>query len=265
MRKFFIVLIIVWSLLPTEKILAQSVAGFVPGNIWYSKDPFEEGDKIQIYTMLFNPDSREFSGTVIFFDNSTFLGKKDFKLNSKEANDFFINWTATVGDHKIYAKIENAKFLLSTGKYEDYYTAGNQTGISERSVSKKITTNSSNSNKSLIDTSSITIPDFGKIIEDKTPDVIAKPVVATASGVDSLRSNIGNSIEKTKAEVKQELNPKTEEKKKTPDNKIMKPFKYVELFFLYLFSFIFNNKFIFYPLCLIIIFFILRFIWRKIF
>ena len=60
-----------------QKILAQSSnTGFVPGNIWYSKDPFEEGDKVKIYTFIFNPDSRELSGTVIFFDKTVLLGKK---------------------------------------------------------------------------------------------------------------------------------------------------------------------------------------------
>src|SRR3989344_4963797 len=105
MQKFWAVLILIVFLLPINKIIAQtSNAGFVPGNIWYSTDPFEEGDKIKIYTLIFNPDARELSGTVIFFDNSIFLGKKDFVAPAKGVKDISIDWTAAAGSHSILRK-----------------------------------------------------------------------------------------------------------------------------------------------------------------
>ncbi len=259
MKKFLIVFIIIWSLFPSHKTQAQSSnAGFVPGNIWYSIDPFQEGDKLKIYTVLFNPDPREFSGTVIFFDKTTFLGKKDFAITGRGVKDISIDWTATLGDHTISAKIENAKFLVSAGKYENVYLSGNQTEESKRTVSKKITT------KLNTDTP-VAIPNISKVISDGTPDIISKPIIATVEGIEGLRENMGkastNSINKTK----ESLHPKTDTKKTTKESSILKPFKYIKLFFFYLVSFVFNNKIVFYGLSVLIVFFVFRFVWRKVF
>src|SRR5438552_250675 len=111
MRKFWAILVLLFFLMPVGA-LAQSNAGFIPSNIWYSKDPFEEGDKIKIYTLIFNPDSRQLSGTVSFFDQDNLLGKKTFTVTAKGVKDIAIDWMATVGSHKIYAKIESAQFLV---------------------------------------------------------------------------------------------------------------------------------------------------------
>ncbi len=138
LRKIGIILFLIFSLLPMEKISAQSPnTGFVQANLWYSKDPFEEGDKIKIYTFIFNPDARELSGIVVFFDKTVLLGKKEFTIPAKTANDVSIDWTVTAGDHTIFGKIENAKFLVSAGKYEEVYIAENETEKSSRTVSKK--------------------------------------------------------------------------------------------------------------------------------
>ena len=49
LKRIGIVLFLIFFLLPNHNLRAQdSNAGFVPGNIWYSQDPFEEGDKIKI-------------------------------------------------------------------------------------------------------------------------------------------------------------------------------------------------------------------------
>jgi hypothetical protein len=260
-KKFFIVFIIIWSLLPVNKTLAQSSnAGFVPGNIWYSIDPFEEGDKVKIYTVLFNPDPREFSGTVIFFDKATFLGKKDFAIAGRGVKDISIDWVATLGDHTIFAKIENAKFLISPNKYENVYLSGNQTEESKRTVNKKISTKTNTD-------SVITIPSISKVISDGTPDIISKPIIATTDSIENLRENIGLSSKQNIEKTKQEIHPVPDKsgKKITEPSNLVKPFKYIKLFSLYLISFIFNNKIIFYGIFVLIVFLFLRFLWRKIF
>ena len=105
-KNIVLTLILLFYLFPIGKIFAQIPnVGFIPSNIWYSKDPFEEGDKIKIYTLLYNPDSRELSGNVIFFDNTTLLGQKSFKIASKAVKDLSIDWTVEAGNHTIFAKI----------------------------------------------------------------------------------------------------------------------------------------------------------------
>ncbi|OGI68916.1 hypothetical protein A3A05_01485 [Candidatus Nomurabacteria bacterium RIFCSPLOWO2_01_FULL_41_12] len=275
MKKFYITLLLALSLLPVCRIYAQATnAGFVPGNIWYSIDPFEEGDRVKIYTVLFNPDQREFSGTVIFFDKATFLGKKEFAVGSRGVKDISIDWTATVGDHTIFAKIENAKFLISTGKYEEVYLFGNQTEESKRNVSKKIipktpAATDNGSKEGILEASSKSIENLGKLIEGKTPDIVGKSIISTSNTIESFRENIGNFSENSKEEIKKELaeikSEKTGSENAGSANKLEKPFKYVKLFLLSLVSFIFNNKFVFYGLSVLIAFFLLRYIWRLVF
>jgi hypothetical protein len=270
LKKFGIVLFLVFSLLPIQKIFAQSSnAGFVPGNIWYSKDPFEEGDKIKIYTFIFNSDAKELSGTVVFFDKTVLLGKKEFTLAGKTATDVFINWTVNAGDHTIFAKIEEAKFLVSAGKYEQVYLAENETEKSSRTVSKKIVSTPTNTNTNTDTGTSLTptsISDIKKIIGEKTPAFITEPLISGINALEELRTSTITAGEEKKEELKNEIkaldNVKTTPKGDTTQSFLLKPFKYVEIFFLSIFSLILNNKIIFYGFLIIIVFFILRYIWK---
>ena len=271
-KKIYIILSLILFLLPIYNTRAQNpTAGFVPGNIWYSKDPFEEGDKIKIYTVLFNSDQREFSGTVVFFDKTVFLGKKDFTVGARTVKDVSIDWTVRAGDHLIFAKIENAKFLISAGKYEEVYLFGNQTEESKRAVSKKIIPKTSpsenlmeNSVNNILNTGSKSVENIGKLVEEKTPAIIAQPIIASIDGLENFRESIGNSSKNNKEEIKKELQAVKSAQAENP-SKLSKPFQYVKLFFLSLLSFVFNNKLIFYGLFLLIVFFILRYLWQLIF
>ena len=269
LKKIGTILFLIFSLLPIQKIFAQdSNTGFVSGNIWYSQDPFEEEDKIKIYTFIFNPDSRELSGTVIFFDKTVLLGKKEFTLPAKTANDISIDWTVTVGDHTIFAKIENAKFLVSKGKYEEVYLAENETEKNSRTVSKKIISKENPEVNSETNTGT-TVSDIKKIIEEKTPNFIAEPIVSTVSTLEEFRINTNIASDNKKEEIKSEIKildaKKTTSKENTKTNPLLKPLKYVEVFLLTIFSLILNNKILFYGFLIVIVFFILRFIWKKIF
>jgi hypothetical protein len=266
-KKILWIVILALCLLPVFGVQAQdSSAGFVPGNIWYSPNPFEEGDKIKIYTVLFNPDAREFSGTVIFFDKTTFLGKKDFKVEPRSVQDISIDWTVNIGEHVIFAKIENAKFLLSTGKYEEVYLSGNQTEESIRNIKKKIVSSSGenivdNLKAEIVNTGSSSIANISKLVKEETPSIIANPIIGVINSLEELRGNIGNSSQDNKDEIRRDLKENTEEK----ESKLATPFKYVKLFFFALVSLIFNQKIIFYLLLGVITFYILRYIWRLVF
>lgn len=270
-KGLWVVFFLILSIFPVCKVYAQSNAGFVRGNIWYSKDSLEEGDKVKIYTAIFNPDSRELSGAVTFLDNTIFLGKKNFVVGTKGVKDVSIDWTATVGTHTIFGRIDGAKFLVSAGKYEEADLTENETEKSSRTVSKKITSKTTEEIKSGLSISDIasSIENTEKFVEEKTPDYVIKPVVSTLNAVENFRQDTAtlsnNKNEEIKNEIKTLDNKKTGTTIKTQTNRFLKPFKYVELFFLYLISFIFNNKFIFYGVLVLVVFFILRYILRLIF
>jgi len=285
-KKIGIVLFLIFSLIPINKVFAQaSNAGFIPGNIWYSADTFEEGDTVKIYTVVFNPDARELSGTIVFFDNNVFFAKKNFVANAKSVRDVSIDWTATAGSHSIFGKIENAKFLISSGKYEEVYLAENETSKSVRTVAKKIvvptvanntTGVTNNIINSIIDTASSagsnSIKNAGETIVNNTPDFISEPIIATADAVETFRQNTATTLKNKQAEVQKEVDKLNKESssdsKKTSQtmtaDDFMKPLKFTELFALALFSNIFDNKFIFYTLLFLFVFLLLYYVVRRI-
>ena len=160
--------------------------------------------------------------------------------------------------------------MISPNKYEEVFLAGNQSEESKISINKKIIVkdNTVDSNETILDKGSESIKNLGKMIEEKTPEIIAKPIIATASGIEDFRENIGNASKNTKEETKKELEDikNTKNSEKTAENgKLFTPFKYIKLFFFSLISFIFNSKLIFYGLLLGIVFFLLRYLWHLIF
>ena len=291
-RKFFIILLLFFSIFPPSiDAQTQSKAGFVRGSIWYSKDPFSEGDKVSIYTAVFNPEDRELSGDIVFFDKTTFLDKKHFVAPARGIKDVSINWTVTSGSHRIFGKIENAKFKLANGTYEETYIAENRTEEDTRTIEKKIITEETKTPKNpneetesqlaentvvnkTIDAlgevagSSVgLVKNIGAKVEDITPSYVARPVAYSANVIESFRQNVGTASENKKVGVRTQIEDikkkETEAKENDATNKIVKPFKYVELFLLAVVSFIFKNKIVFYALSAIVVFLLLRYIIRK--
>ena len=258
------------------KVYAQSTnAGFVPDNIWYSKDPFTENDKIKIYTLVFNPDKKELSGTVIFLDKDVVLGKKNFVLAPQTVKDISIEWTATPGTHSIFAKIEDAKFLISKGKYENADLIEKETAKSVRTAKKKTETKTNANNKDSDEKTSNDTEDASELsmsivdtIKENTPNFIAKPASKVTEMLENLRVNTGNSLQEKKEEAKNELEALKKESKKSSssekNNILLKPFKYLEFFVLAFLSFIVNNIWIFYIALVLAVFYVLRYIYRKI-
>ena len=289
LRNFFrisFILLIFFS--PFLTLKAQtSNAGFIPSNIWYSKDPFQEGDKIQIYTLVYNPDGNTLTGTIYFFDNTLFLGNKDFSVSPKSSSNISIDWTATAGDHTIFAQIQNAKFILSNGKYETASLNEIKSDESKRTIAKTIIPDSNgvtNNNNTGDTSSSIT-----NVIKNNTPTFVSKSIDSTVSTLEGIRNNISATSDQNKTKIQKQidtLNKTTDttnttnskntkkvdiaktnqiNKNTTNPNPVLKPLMYVELFFLSVASFIFGSKLIFYGLILLIIFFILRYLWRLVF
>lgn len=280
-----VILFLVFILFPISKTRAETTnnLGFISGNIWYSQNSFEEGDAVRIYTAIFNPEDRELSGTVVFFDNNTFLGKKDFIVEAKSVKGVFIDWVVDVGNHNIFGKIENAKFFISKDNYESVYLSSNETSKSSKTVNKKIVATIPNiidqniNVGSIIDTANTigqnSIKNIGNVIDNNTPNFISNPVKVATNAVETFRQSIGTASKNKEEEVKKEIelldSKQTENKesgkvKKTGIIEIEKPLKFTELLAIALFANIFENKFIFYTLLFLFIVLLLRYILNRI-
>lgn len=108
---------------PVAVSAADAPAGF--GSIWYSKDPFVAGERIEIHTIVFNSGSAEFSGTVEFYDSDKLLGKTAVRVPAGgRFAQISVPWTATEGYHKIFAVIKDAQagktsVTLESGKSDE--------------------------------------------------------------------------------------------------------------------------------------------------
>jgi len=267
-------------LTPFYFLIAQiSNTGFIPENIWYSKDPFEEGDKVKIFTLIYNSDTKPLSGTVFFFDKTTFLGNKTFNIPGKGMEDISIDWTVSTGNHTIFAQIQNAKYLMPDKTYKEVSLSEMKTSESERSVSKKITSNTSKEETIPKKSTDATISNIQNFLKEITPEVVSTTIETTIDKTEKFRENLGSISEDKKEIIKKEIkiledtssvnsktkNPTTNETKAPDKSAFEKPFKYVEIFFLSLFSYILNNKYLFYGLIFAVLFFILRLLFRKLF
>ncbi|MFZ2303582.1 MAG: hypothetical protein WAV98_02195 [Minisyncoccia bacterium] len=110
-------------------------AGFVPANIWYSKDPFFAGEKIRVYTIIFNGSLYDLEGTVEFLDNGVLIGKSNFALSGGgRVRDVWVDWNAKEGKHSMSARITGTTASIAGGVKRAIVLDNTETGKSERDI-----------------------------------------------------------------------------------------------------------------------------------
>ncbi len=298
MRKAKLYLLIAFALfvcIPFVHVSAQSLpgTGFVSAPIWYSPDPFYEGDSVRIYTFIFNGGKDTLKGTVEFYDGETLLTKKPFSLVGVSGADIYGSWKVTAGDHSISAKILSPKIYTSTGKESSVSVDHAVTSANKRVVAKKIVSAVSSAEQgtagpvadNYYDAVLKKLDAAEAFIVKNTPDAVQKPIVAVADSSESVRlladglstdgkvsaqSAIAELSKDTTPEtiaMEQNKNSKTVQKSTAPKAStitMQKPFEYVKLYFWSLVHFIVSSAWLFYGLILAVLFFIVRAIVRKI-
>ncbi|MFA6999948.1 MAG: hypothetical protein WC241_02415 [Candidatus Paceibacterota bacterium] len=281
MRKYFIFFTLIY-LISTNVALANTTAtGFIPGQIWYSKDTIIEGDTVKIYTAVWNNASSTLSAKVEFYDQNVLLGTRDVVVAPSELVDTYVSWKVTSGDHIITAKIISPSITVG-GKKEIVVIDNNSTESSRKFIPvviKKIDgepVTSSDLLQNQIDKATSSISDI-------LPDSVSTPISENIDVVSKFRVETFDKISSMKDETKKLIDSlssasnattgkvagtsKTVEKVtpvKTSDNGTEKPIAYIKLFFLSVLSFIFGSGFVFYALIVLVLFFVVRLIYRKI-
>ncbi|MBI5798661.1 MAG: thrombospondin type 3 repeat-containing protein [Candidatus Yonathbacteria bacterium] len=135
--KKFLFLFLIFGIAPFSYATPLPIknAGFVPANIWYSKDPFFANEKIRIYTIIFNGSTYDLEGTVEFLDNGTLVGRTSFSLSGGgRVRDVWIDWKATEGRHAMTARITETMASTAGGTKRSIILDNTETGKSERDV-----------------------------------------------------------------------------------------------------------------------------------
>lgn len=287
MRKYFLLFILIcFVFTPAQYLFGANTTGFIPGQIWYSKDSFVESETVKIYTAIWNNSASALSAKVEFYDKNVILGSRDVLIGASSLKEVSISWKVTSGDHLISAKIISPS-ISNGGKKESVTLSNSVTEVDKRFIPIVINTvegkpaTSSDIVKSQVEkvTSSVT---------DAIPDSISEPTMESMGALDDFRANTLKTISSAKIETQQELkelnkntdsnsknintNSSIEKSTKTPTVKpktdvvdaTEKPIAYLKLFFLSILSFIFGSKIIFYFVVFLVVFFVIRFVYNKI-
>lgn len=280
MKKYFVFFIIIYFVFtPLQYSLgATTSTGFIPGQIWYSKDPFVEGDIVKVYTALWNSSSSSLSAKVEFYDKNVILGSRDVVVPALKLQEVSVSWKVTAGDHLISAKII-APSITTSGKKEIVTVTNVTTDTDKRFVPVVLTT---------IEGKLATSTDLLKSQLDKAtssldgivPTSISTPISSNVSAVDSFRVDSLKKITETKLEAKDkiaELNNKSNitidktsgravstQKNVNVADATEKPITYLKLTFFSILAFIFGSKLVFYAIIAFLIFLVIRYIYRKI-
>ncbi len=273
MRKLFIYSFFILFLTPlTFTYGAETInSGFIPGQIWYSSEELIEGQTVNIHTAIWNGEKNLLTAKVEFYDKNVILGSREITVNSLEIKDVSVPWKITSGDHVISAKVTSSSFLVS-GKKENI-TLNNVTTSNDKqfvSVSIKDTEGNSISGKDILKDK---INKTGSGLNNIIPEKIRPSLINIFGGIDNFRNEtylkLNESKDRTKAELKlMKTQVKTVgeslNEKKNVEDAVKKPILNIKYFLLIILTFIFMSKIVFWGLFTIIIFLILRLIYRKI-
>lgn len=276
MKKLFLSLLIIFSIISSSLVYAEtfSNSGFIPGQVWYSKDKLIEGDTVNIHTAVWNGEKSPLSIKVEFYDKNVILGSRDIILDTLELKDVFISWKVTAGDHIISAKIISSLATI-LNKKEKVVLGRIETSDDKQFVSVVVKNNFGES----VTDADLLNNQIGKTtaeINSLVPKSISNPVSEGFSIIDDFRSKTFAKIDAAKTETKKEIGkvlgtstieqkiPNKIDNMSSTQDAIKKPIAYIKLFLFSILSFILGSRIVFYSLIALILFFIFRGVYRKI-
>lgn len=270
MKKFlFILLLLVGgaSVVQASNLPIKN-AGFVPANIWYSKDPFFAGETIRIYTIIFNGSTYDLSGNVEFLDNGSVIGKTNFSLSGNgRVQDVWVNWKTEQGAHTITARIVNVISDGPNGK-QSVSLDNTETGKSERVVDADPAIAAAQSKMQVQKVTDAGNQTLGKIdgvintVNESIPSSVKENFSTGANTLEIFRKGVGYQLQVARENKSKEIDAmkasvaSTSASKKsanffdTVSNATEKPFAYIMFAILALLQYFFQWQILFYGIIL---------------
>lgn len=239
-----------------------AISGFIPKQIWYSKEKLVEGETVEVHTPVWNGESDPVLVKVEFYSRDTLLGSRDVIIKPQELKDVSISWKVTAGEHLVSAKIVSSIVLIGEEKKSVSlrYTETNTDKLEvekEKIIPKENTPGATNQETLISD----------GLLPEKATNIINN----SYNSVDDFRSKTSDKLSITKDKAKEEVEiiknttsqKELAQKDKKIEDVVKKPFAYAKLFVISVLSFIFENKIIFYGLIILVVFFILKKIFQS--
>ena len=270
MLRYFFVLLMMFAFAAPATLFAASVSAGVPTElIWFSKDPFVEGDQITIFAPLYNRSTYRFQGTLTLRDGDVTLGVRQFVLASGSSEIFAFPWVVTRGEHSFSVLISGGEFVSVGKNTVDLPIAEGTAQAVKRFVESKpiapvpssaAETSTSSQGANVTDYISMKIPDalrddalpvIGRI-EDFRLDQAARAETVATGVIAGLPISQGASTDSSAwgvwraGVVSGEI--------------IHTPWEYVKLFFILCYQFLTGNIYVFYVFCSYVIYLLVRLI-----
>lgn len=291
---------ILFVVLSTNSVYAvDNNSGLIDTSIWYAPSTFTEGDTIEIHTAVWNGEDYAINAKVEFLDVNTILGSRDITVAKGTLSDVYVSWKVTAGDHKISARIASAS-SSANGSSSTVAIVNKEESAKDFFVPKKLVVKKDGTTEVIptvtdkvnevlppsvaapINKTANSIDSFRQDVSNSLSDLKTEVNIKIESFENpkkvedkSNTTNTTNTTTNTTTQNKNTNKPtdkapdkiqdtKITEPVETPMSGVDKPIAYVELFLLTLALFIFKNSIVFYILLALVVFFVLRFIYRKI-
>lgn len=217
--------------------------GFVSDEIWFSQEKIKEGDSLKIYSAVFNGEEKEINLSLVFFDDDVVLSKKEIKLSPGETKTVSADFKASLGDHVIYSEI-----LGATKLGESFIPEKTKTSKTKISISKDIPASVAKD---------ALVGNIGSIL--KTDSEKANEFKFWLSEHFKKSEEFRNTNLQKFEDLKEKISNKKELNKdsKTPTRVMI----FLHLVLISLIVFILSIVFVFYALCVLVSYFILRKVW----
>ena len=243
--------------------MASSSAGFIPGQIWYSKDNLTAGETVKIYTVVWNAGPGPLSVRVEFYDKTIVLGARDLVVEKEKLEQVSIPWSVTAGDHAISAKIISST-VDTSGKKESVVLENHTTTEDVVFVPASKTTQKSidESQSSSRDPLKNSFTNLEQKVTESIPPSIRQPILNLFSVTEKFRLNTHKKILSTKANVQKKIDAFSHGGKSNPSG-AGEPIARLKIFSLSLSLFFFATRFVFYGVSLFILIVVLKFFYNK--
>lgn len=253
--------------------------GFVKDSVWLSNDAPNEGDTVTISTLVVNGDQSTLTAKVQFYDSELLLSEKSVSVDKGDAKIVTTSWKVTAGSHALHAALKDATLVSTSGKKTSVTLSDAQSANQNLFVKTSTPTSLTEQNK--VDAK---VNEVASKVESVVPEAVKDTFASTGTSVEGLRETWELSLtdkqnqEKAKLAEMDKVEQERLKAKADPDpanyvannyvdsaggNVLQKPFSYILIFLYSLFLFIVGNQFVFYGVIALVVFVIVRSIFRS--
>ena len=257
--------------------IARAATGFVDSPLLLSPENPKDGDTVTLSVLFHNAEPTTISGTVLFYDTTTLLDKKSLSIAPGDVGIASTSFVIHAGIHKFSATMSNVDAPNSSGTLEAVVIPETTVTLPPEIITRSLGLGAQAADGSNDSEAAIlnTVDAAQTAVLNAVPPNIKAAVSGTTGSLDSWRVSTGSSFtsdrDATKASITaankidaenaaKKPGAKAVAKPATADNSAVSQAKY---YFFAALAFFFSMPFAFYLGSVLLLYLILRFIFRR--